>query len=320
MKTINKLKEDLRSARIYLFDFKNDRKYTSLISDVYDNQEKLLSSLVVAAHTIEKGLTMPHKRIPFGEPKAIEIINNCAEYVKRGYDVSESRFIDVIGIMEEYKDVMGEAVSSRFKDSLNGLLNYIPHEIQLTQKYSINREEYFSHIDDDFVTFSRSRCSCRNLPGHVNKEALKRALALSMNAPSTCNRQSHRVHLLQTEESKKTILSIQSGNRGFGDIADQFILVTSDLRCWPSKHQRNAPYVDGGIYIMNLLYCLHHEKIAACTLNLYLDENRTNKMHEELGIPDNEVPIALVAIGIPPESFDLARSHRRSCDEIITCH
>lgn len=141
-----------------------------------------------------------------------------------------------------------------------------------------------------------------------------------MNAPSTCNRQSHRIHLLQTAEAKKTILAIQSGNRGFGDIADQFILITSDLRCWPSKHQRNAPYVDGGIYLMNLLYCLHHEKIAACTLNLYLDLGRTKRMHKELGIPDNEVPIALVAIGIPPESFDLARSHRRNSSEIVSAH
>ena len=68
---------------------------------------------------------------------------------------------------------------------------------------------------------------------------------------------------------------------------------------------------------MNLLYCLHHEKIAACTLNLYLDQGRTKRMHKELGIPVNEVPIALVAIGIPPESFDLARSYRRKSSEIV---
>ena len=196
----------------------------------------------------------------------------------------------------------------------------MPKEIKLSQKYLINREDYFSHFDDNFVNFSYSRSSCRNLPGHVNEDALKKALALSMNAPSTCNRQSHRIHLLQTEESKKTILSIQSGNRGFGDIADQFILITSDLRCWLSKHQRNAPYVDGGIYLMNLLYSLHHEKIAACTLNLYLDEARTKKLHSELNIPENEVPVALIAIGIPPETFDLARSHRRGAEEIVFAH
>lgn len=196
----------------------------------------------------------------------------------------------------------------------------MPEVASKCQKYSINRDVYFSHTNDDFVAFSSSRNSCRNLPGHVSDDSLKRALELSMTAPSTCNRQSHRIHLLQSDESKKIILSLQSGNRGFGDLADQFILITSDLRCWPSKHQRNAPYVDGGIYLMNLLYCLHYERIAACTLNMYLDAIRTQRLHNELNIPGYEVPIALVAIGIPPETFDLANSHRRVYEEITFAH
>lgn len=323
MKTINKIKEIVHAGRIYLFDLKNDIKHTSLINDIKDNQEALLSSLVVAAHTIEKGLTMPHKRYPFGEAKAMEILQGCQAYVERNYDTTQSRFVDIVGIMKEYRDSnveYGGVNPLQFDNYINPLLELLPKELQTTQKYSISSEDYFSHISEDFVAFSSSRNSCRNLSGHVNDEALKRALKLSMNAPSTCNRQSQRVHLLQSAEAKKTILSIQSGNRGFGDIADQFILITSDLRCWPSKHQRNAPYVDGGIYLMNLLYCLHHERIGACTLNLYLDEGRTRKMHSELGIPENEVPIALIAIGIPPESFDLARSHRRGSEEIVFAH
>ena len=151
-------------------------------------------------------------------------------------------------------------------------------------------------------------------------DKLKASLSLAMNAPSTCNRQSQRSHLLQSEDSKKAVLSIQTGNRGFGEIADQFVLVTSDLRDWPGIHQRNAPYVDGGIFVMNLLYSLHYNGIATCTLNLYLNEEKTLILHDKLQIPKNEVPIALIAVGIPPEKFDLALSCRRQAEEIISYH
>ena len=322
MKLFKRFKQIFRAGRIYFFDLKNDVRYSSLCTEPQSQQEMLLSSLVVAAHTIEKGLTMPKRRFPFGEAKAMEILINCQEYVQRGYDLSESRFIDVVGIMQEYRAETNNRVgpNSKIDYYVDLLSSVIPQTDNLKQCYHINRDDYFSHNFDGFESFSISRHSCRNLSGHVRDEDLKIALSLSMNAPSTCNRQSHRIHLLQSDEAKRSILGIQSGNRGFGDIVDQFVLVTSDLRCWPSQHQRNAPYVDGGIYVMNLLYCLHCAKIAACTLNLFLDKGKTQRLHDELGIPQNEVPIALIAIGVPPEQFDLARSHRRGFLEVTTIH
>lgn len=318
---IQKLKAVIKTILIYLYDFYADLRYSTLVSGE-DSQEKMLSSLVVSAHTIEKGLTMPNKRFPFGENKAMEILQKCKLYIDKGYSSSESRFIDVVGIMKEYRDVTKEHgfTSPQLNNYIDNLLQCVSDDVNLSQRYSVTFSDYFSQSSAEFMYFSNSRHSCRNLIGHVNDEVLKQAIALSMNAPSTCNRQSHRVHLLQSQQAKNAILSIQGGCRGFGDLADQFILLTSDLSCWSSGPVRNGPYVDGGIYLMNLLYCLHHYKIAACTLNLYLDRVKTKQLHVKLNIPFNEVPIALIAIGIPPMEFDLARSHRRDSDEIITNH
>lgn len=316
-----KIKTAVKSALIYWGDYKLDLEYTTMQTG--DNsQEKMLSSMVVSAHTIEKGLTMPNKRNPFGEAKAKEILSACCSYIKKGYDIKESRFLDVVGIMQEYRQYLngGGNCCSQLDGYYSIINNTIPPQPQLFQNYGETREDFFSYSDASFDLFSASRHSCRNLLGHVKDESLLRAIALSMNAPSTCNRQSQRIHLLQSPESKKLILSIQGGSRGFGELADQFILITSDLSCWSSGPSRNGPYLDGGIYLMNLLYCLHHENIGACTLNLYLDRIRTRKLHKGLSIPENEVPVALIAIGIPPEKFDLARSHRRDFTEVLTKH
>ena len=322
MNILRKMKEVIKAGVIYSFDFKNEKRYSTLITDRTAQQEMLLSAMVVDAHTIEKGLTMPQKRYPFGEAKARTILNDCNEYVKRGYNLSEPRFLDIVSIMKEYRDVHiqhGQIVED-INEQTDKLLQIIHQPVNNQQLYSVSREDYFSHSNDNFPVFSNSRHSCRNLPGHVSDERLKAALALSMNVPSTCNRQSHRVHLLQSDKAKRIILSIQHGCRGFGNIVDQFILITSDLNCWEGGKVRHAPYLDGGIYLMNLLYSLHHEQIAACTLNMYLDKNTTMRMHKLLHIPNNEVPVALIAIGIPPEKFDLARSHRRKFEEITQIH
>ena len=315
------IKAVIKSAIIYGRDYRRDLKYSTLRSG-FNSQEKLLSSLVVKAHTIEKGLTMPNKRIPFGEARAKEVLSGCCAYVERGYDLTESRFVDIVGIMREYRDTLQKnGVSAAALDPFFEKIDAaVPSAEAFSQQYAIKRGDYFANADSGFDAFSASRHSCRNLSGHVSDEALSRALSLSMNAPSTCNRQSHRIHLLQSEEAKKAILSIQGGCRGFGELADQFILITSDLSCWPSGTHRNGPYIDGGAYLMNLLYSLHHENLAACTLNLYLHGAKDRKLHRELGIPENEVPVALIAIGIPPEEFDLARSHRRDASEVITRH
>lgn len=317
---IKSLKAIVKAFFIYLYDFNQDLRYTTLVHGL-DTKEKLLSSLVISAHTIEKGLTMPNRHIPFGESKVEAIASGCMKYINKGYDKKDLRFVDVVGILQEYiNTVQTVEVSGVLKEKVNSVVNSIQPGNVLLQHYSVKHMDYFFDSDSSFKDFSFSRHSCRYLMGHVDDNTLMNALRMSMNAPSTCNRQSHRIHLIKTAEAKELILSIQNGSRNFGDMVDQFILVTSDLSCWKSGSQRNGPYIDGGIYLMNLLYCLHFCKIAACTLNLYLDKANTLKLHRSLSIPDNEVPVALIAIGIPPGEFSLTRSYRRKADEVIVFH
>lgn len=314
------LKKKIKFALIYKMDFFRQLRYTTFLTGYKRTQEKMLAHLVVKAHTIEKGLTMPNKRFNFGEKTIIDILSDL-KYYSSHFDINEERFIDVIGILKEYGSWhKRNNVNIEDTEIQNGLIwikQKFPTVKPVPQFYNISDESFFLGNRGDFFTFAHSRHTCRNLSGHVSSELLEQALDLAMTAPSTCNRQSVRLHII---EKKETILGIQSGNRGFGHLADKFILITSDLSDWPGGHQRNAPYVDGGIFLMNILYALHYYGIGACTLNMYLDTNRTKRMHKDLDISENEVPIALVAIGIPPQSFDVAHSTRRNYKEITKLH
>lgn len=60
-------------------------------------------------------------------------------------------------------------------------------------------------------------------------EDLMQAIELAQNAPSACNRQPGRVHLVENDLLKHKILDIQGGNRGFGHMADKVLIVTVEL-------------------------------------------------------------------------------------------
>ena len=105
MMLLRRIKQLFRAGRIYLFDLKKDICYSTMCANVESYQEMLLSSLVVAAHTIEKGLTMPYKHFPFGENKIGEIVDGCNKYIRNGYDIHEPRFQSVIGVLLEYRNM-----------------------------------------------------------------------------------------------------------------------------------------------------------------------------------------------------------------------
>lgn len=321
LQKLRNIKSIIRLYQIYWYDFKNDLQFTTMYKGEKMSEDSLLASLVVGAHTIEKGLTMPNKRFNFGHAQLHTLLKGL-EYCAKNFGSSDDRFKDVAEIILEYKkwhdDNNQEIKDKLLVEKINSLESDFPEFKPLSQQYDVTRDDYFSLTNSDFASFSCSRHSCRNLSGgSVDEEALRKAIELATNAPSTCNRQSIRVHVLNT---KKSILDIQHGNRGFGHLADKFILLTSKLSHWPGSHQRHAPYVDGGIFLMNLLYSLHHYRIAACTLNMFLDVPRTRKLQLDFELPSDEVPIALIAIGTPPEKFDLAKSTRRNTEKIVTYH
>ena len=46
------------------------------------NKEKALSELVIESHVLEKGITMPNRRLGFGYERIRSIISKCSEFIK----------------------------------------------------------------------------------------------------------------------------------------------------------------------------------------------------------------------------------------------
>lgn len=300
--------------------YKYDAKRFALYSNVIiknNNKEKLIGQIIAQYHSVEKGLTMPNGRFGFGKELVAELIKNCWAYIKT-YGVDNDQLKHAVGVIGEYKnyhDSNGFVLNKSLSNDISALLTET--NIASTQQYSMTKERFFRHVNDSFDLFSSSRHSLRSFEGQVDLNLIKSAVQLAQNAPSACNRQQARVYVLQNKQLISHVLDLQTGNRGFGHLADKLIILTAELGGFHSLRERNDVYVNGGIFAMNLLYALHHQKIGACVLNWCVAPTQDLALRDICKIVLSETVIVLIACGGVPDKFMLANSPRTEINKII---
>ena len=282
-----------------------------------DVQTRLFSKMAAQEHVVEKGLTMPGMRPNFGEGNLRELVRNCETCIARGA-TDHASFRNALAVLKEYVRIHSEIGKPVPPDLLSGIrsLSERHPDVEPARQPVVLKNVMFAH--GDFAQTARARHSVRNFSGPVDATALRNALELAATAPSSCNRQSVRLHVVERGSVFDRVLALHHGNRGFGPQADKLILVSSDPAVYAKMEERNAVFVDGGFYAMNLLYCLQYFGIAACTLNCFFTPSEERKVMALLKTED--VPVALIAIGDCPDEVKVARSDRIPWEKHVSWH
>lgn len=303
-----KIRKLIKAAFIY--DYERYLSYSSTTK--YDTQIKLISKIIIQYHIIEKGLTMPIPRLGFGKIVIEELINNCLDYLKK-YSRREEQLIHAISVILEYEDFhkrQNFILEPSIEKSIQKI-KALNSRLMACKQIEMSKNNYFEVAGASFDLFSKSRKSIRNYTEEdIPMEKLYNALNIAKSAPSVCNRQTWRTNIYKNKKQISEILEQQNGNRGFGHLANKLILVTAELGAFNGSGERNQAFIDGGIYAMNLLYALHHQKIAACILNCSNTVEKDRALRKVTNIKDSEVFIAIITCGIPPEKFKIAVSKR----------
>lgn len=319
---LRKIRFLLQTYSLYLHDARMYVRYSNGFF-CNDNKKKILDYLIVFYHPIEKGLAMPDLRLGFGKERVEKVISICNEYINR-YEDTPNVLIDAIEVIGEYDRIhkshnysLNEKLQKHIDDLLFRFQKVVP-----SSQLSFTRENFFSKSYSPFPEFALSRRSLRDFDTKqtIDEDILKSAVDLAITAPSTCNRQSVKVHLVKDKGLVKQVLLMQSGNRGFGHRADKVLIITSDLQSWNVPGERFSPYIDGGIFAMNLLYALHYHHIGACPLNWSENVESNKKLHQLLGIPNHEIVIMMICCGMAPKEFKIVRSKRKSLNDILEEH
>lgn len=304
------------TKRIFKYDQDRLMAYSGCFSR--QNREQLRAFLVMTYHIVEKGLTMPNRRFTFGVDVVRDLMRLIDEFSQK-FD-SDPQVDHAIGVLKAYWDLHAEAGKQSPEDAelwqaLEAFLARFPSVPAALQPH-YTKDAFYRDVDAPFPAFAASRHTLRHYSDKpLSIERIKAAVEIAMTTPTACNRQHCRVYCLSDKAAKQRLLEIQGGSRGFGHLADKVLIVTADLEDISFVRERDDLFTNGGMFLMNLCYALHYEKIAHCILNWSRAPAEDRAMREFLKIKPSESVVAILTCGEPTDEFDVCASPRDSIEE-----
>lgn len=264
-----------------------------------DSASRLEAQITKDYHRVEKGLTLPQPRRPFGLDVRDRLSTLVPEAKRKHPDAAYIRYAE---------------------DALNALAvwNESGHIDELVSPPTSGKISSFSN--EELGTFFATRRSVRNFDATmpVDDDQLRLATTWALNTPSVCNRQAGRVHYFTKKDDVERVLSLQNGNAGFRASVGAVAVVTVDSRLFTGATERNQRWVDGGLFAMTLVWALHGAGLQTCMLNWSATNKSSQRLRSAAGIDGHEDVVVLIAIGHGDRGHRVARSERRDVDQVMT--
>lgn len=343
---MERLKEKLKSnAKVYkvytnikngIFGDPKKREIKSMIDYYTERFEKYsgcfhksvtseMAYLTWLYHIIEKGLAMPNMKKGFGKDRLVELLDLIERLETLGENITQSKaFESAIATIKEYKSVhqaqnytLDTQIDKRIDAICSRYMNIKPLKQKVWSRY-----DYCNQFVSNFSEFAASRHSVRHFDktSDIKTSDIVKALETAVLAPSACNRQPSRVHIIETPDLIEKCIRLQNGNRGFGHLTNKLLVVTGNLGTVLLPQEFFDLYTNVGIFIMNLSYALHEQKIAHCILNWYASPDIDGKLRSILDLPDEENVVAFIICGKVPEYFKVVCSPRNSVEDVYDIH
>ena len=284
-----------------------------------DTFNKIESRIILHYHSLEKGFLHKNFKFRFGEYRVIELVKLLkSEVVIENHKKSQiaAAYLAICKYYEKHQKNDVDISDYYQKDDYMYFKRLSTLSNEIFKQHT--RFEFFKESDNVFSIFSKSRMSTRSFTGEkIPFETIQKIIEIAKSAPSVCNRQPTKVYYVENKEKIDKILEIQQGLKGYSKEITQLMILVSDRNYFHTVGERNQLYIDGGIFLMNLLYALHYYKIGACPAHWGFNYKQDKKIEMELNLSNSEKVICLIPIGIPKEVFHTTLSLRRDNDEIL---
>ncbi|WP_052190667.1 nitroreductase family protein [Chitinibacter sp. ZOR0017] len=313
-----------RKILFYVRDAKLTFKHMNWMGAHQRAYTTLSAALLFQYHKLEKGLCMPGEKRFFGYDPAIATLDLMAEWRKHGLSEQDPVFRGAIETLRAYRQRLNETPPKQGKilrERLDGLLEqYTEQEKTLSTPLPARliTTDVVWPIFQQLVEARRSVREYQSTP--VDLALIRRAAELAQLSPSACNRQPCRIHVYSDKQKIEALLALQNGNRGFGHTAPLLILVTADAYSFFDASERNQPYVDGGLYAMNLLYALQAQGLSSCCLNWCVEPAQDELAHQLGKVPEQERIVMYLLVGYAASGALVPRSPRRALESTVIIH
>lgn len=286
-------------------------------------RRRLSAELLLQYHKIEKGLVMPGPKRLFGTEPVLEVISLLTQWREAHFEADDPIYLGAVEALFSYyallnsegfdKDGIILPKVAAFLDNIGFRNIELMTPYKLPQLLTVSKNPI-----DGFENLMSARRSVRDFkPQPVDLDLIKKAVELAQLSPSACNRQPWKVHLISDPNDRKTLLSYQNGNRGFGHLVPHVAIISVDSQCFFDASERNEPFIDGGMFAMSLILGLSAQKVATCCLNWCVPPSTDKTVHRIFNIPQSEKIVMLLAIGYPSCDINVPRSARFSTANIL---
>jgi nitroreductase len=286
--------------------------------DYYASQKRFIYVLTSNYHVIEKCLAMPNFEPGHGKERVEVVVGDLFKYRELGFDLQHPQYIAAMQAVQEY-DQVHKKLRYKLPERLQADIDWLLKGTNIQEHHQpyVTREDFFTHLNEGFEKFARSRHSIRAYSDkNIEEKTIRKVVDLARTTPTACNRQPNKTYVVGDKEMIKQIASLQGGGRGFAENANKMFVVTSAVEPFGYSEPMET-YKAGGMYVMNLLYALHAYQIGTCPLMWSGEKGRDKQLRKLIGVPDNEEIIMLVAAGYPIDTFTYVTSVRNSLEESL---
>lgn len=298
----------------FLYDCTRYVKYSATLNR-WKSKTSARASILMSAHSLEKGLALPGRKEGFGKDRCYDLLDAVKRFGRVfGPDPVTSYAIEVVEATVEFHLQTGDEDLELVKmiealrcvaDAHFTSLGRVGGLIECTNT------EILSLLPEDPYGFFNARHSVRQFSGaKIGVNVIEEAARIAQTAPSVCNRQSCRIYWTDQKHLIDLALSLQGGARGFVEDVATLCIIVSDAGAFNRGEERNQQWVDGGIYAMTFALAFHSMGYGACFLNWSKSARTDRLLRKMFSIFDEETVITFLAVGGLLERFQVASSPR----------
>lgn len=309
------------AVRNFYVDFKLFCKYSTVFK--LDSLNKMEAKIILDYHSLEKGMLFTEMKPSFAKIR-VQRLHNLLSDANIADKVNRSQIKVAYQVMCQYYELhaksnfdISDFYTAEQYDRYKALLKE-DYYVDFNGVIQYNKEDFYKNNKLSFQKFAYSRKSIRDYTGEkVPTSIISKAIELALTSPSVCNRQASKVYLLEDKDKIIRALKIQGGFSGYMDNVSQLLILTNDRSYYYTIGERNQLYIDGGIFLMNLLYALHYYEVANCPANWGKEFFAEEMLSKVVSIPESEKIICMIPIGVAKDKFRVTLSKRRESDEVL---
>ena len=310
----------LRLAPNFWYDAMRFYRYSG-INKSREFRGEQAARITMAYHQLEKGLSYAQPRPGFGVEVVARLFLAIEPYIKQHGLIAPAT--TALGVLQAYV-AFNESVQIDMSTVKARMANISHSQADINHEggvIAVSRQYLADEREAGFERFFNSRYSVRHFTGgSVTAAQITAAINIALKTPSVCNRQSWKVHAYSNKAHMQQILNIQSGSRGFGELASSILIITSNLSSFVDVSERYQAWIDGGMFSMSVCLSLHSQGLGACCLNWSKLPVEDTAMHKVANISLQEQIIMLIAVGTLPEQFNVAYSKRKPIEQALQFH